>query len=314
MSGNETVDTNQIILNANAIMSALDSLSTLGIVMPFVTSMATMIAMQPASSAVAAWNRTTKFEYTKLDLKNIASGSHGFYVYHGAPEEYADALVTQGAKIPYHTDYLARQVAARYELNWSQFQHYVHRHDVVDSISTAPALVAFRWASQFSHGEVLSDLNAHARILVEANRLGGNVNANIDRLSNIAMALARQTGSIYTSDNAPDILGLPDLYPRLYSDGAIVQIYVTPEVVKEHRYSSIHHDAGVALREMNDNPIYADEILRSFNDSYVDYHLTLNQIHSAKVVVRGIPFGAKDIIDKVDPKRFSSRTGFIRSV
>jgi len=132
--------------------------------------------MIPANvrTAVDKWNETTHYNHTVTDLMNMMSGSGRLYLYHGAPEEYANQLVKNGTRPQYTTSGLGRLVAVRYGLDWNEYRRYAPRAasmEVVSKLSTAPALIAMRWASSFTHGEVLSDLNSTARVLVEAKRL-----------------------------------------------------------------------------------------------------------------------------------------------
>ena len=250
---------------------------------------------QPGSKevAVSKWNEALKYVYKKRDLERLIVGFGPIYTYHGAPEEYAEALVRSGPRVPYTVESVAKRVAVRYGLDWPEFYKYAFRAqspEKIERLSTAPILVAMRWASSFKQGEVLTALNAWARMLVEAKRIGGKRDKVIDELFEKARSYAKPR--TMTTDQAPDVLNLPDKFPRITTTGAIVQILTDVQSLS----NSHAGDAQSTLDEMAAHPEEKEGILLRFNDSYVDMKIDPSAIKSTKIVVRGIPYGTTDVI------------------
>ncbi len=283
----------------------------------FIGSMSSvgMFVLMPTHvpTAIAKWNEACKYIHTYDDLQKIADGKDNefVHVYYGAPEEYAESLVLNGFK-SYRIEYLAKEVASKYEIPWKVFMKYSVRSSLSASdemqLSSAPVLVAFRWASNFSHGEVLSEMNSTARILKMAMTMPGRLSNNYDKIHKDARKIAEEKGLQYSDNTIPELLGLPDKYPRTKSTGAIVQIKV-----RASKLEHAAHDAKWMLEERNDTE-RAGMTLLSWNDNYRDMRLNSEDIISMKIVVRGIPYGASDVIQGIEDKsRFDINTGMIRN-
>jgi hypothetical protein len=249
--------------------------------------------------AMMKWNQTAHYSHTKQDLINIRDGSGYIYVYRGSPEEHAEDALENGLW-PYQIEDVARKVAFTYGISLATFKKFAPRAQTrqIIPISSAPALIAFRWASNFKYGEVMSDFNSHARMIVAAfhktHRQRITLSDAYEQLHNEAISWARVKGLTYTTDAAPDILGLPDKFPRRKATGAITQIKIRADLLTEH----FGHDAGVTVEAIEHPELhkYNQYPLLSWNDAYRDFRLQPADIISMKIVVRGIPFHSSDIV------------------
>jgi hypothetical protein len=247
---------------------------------------------------ISKWNEACNYCWTKSDLQRIVSGAGTIDVYHGCPEDFADSLITGGYH-EYSVYGLARFVCAKYGLPftlYSKFAHRVRQKEVFQKMSTAPVLIAFRWASNFKYGEVLSDLNSTARILryILDNRDNSiSVSDQYDRLYNQAIEIGKRPENQHAnSDTFPDLLGLPDRYSRSTSTGAIVQIKVRIAMI----YQQAWHDAKMTLNAMEEESSNEYLTLRGYNDSYIDIHISNEDMIARKVVIRDIPYRCTDYV------------------
>jgi hypothetical protein len=247
---------------------------------------------------IAKWNEACNYCWTKQDLQQIVSGIGTIYVYHGCPDDFADSVVSGG--FHEYTIYgLARFVAVKYNLPWKLYENFAPRighSEKFQKMSTAPILIAFRWASNFKYGEVLSDLNAHARVLryiLDHREPNKSIADQYDSMYNRAIEIGKQPGNEYAStDTFPDLLGLPDRYSRATSTGAIIQIKIKVSVF----HGNAKHDAEMTLRAIAENTDNPYMTLRGYNDSYTDIHIGNEDMLSRRVVIRGIPYRCTDYI------------------
>jgi len=247
---------------------------------------------------IAKWNEACNYCWTKEDLQRIVSGIGTIDVYHGCPEDFADSLASTGFH-EYSIYGLAKFVCSKYGLPWTLYSKFANRvqfKETFQKMSTAPVLIAFRWASNFKYGEVLSDLNSTARVLryILDNRDNSiPISEQQDKLYNKAIEIGKNPSNQYaTSDSYPDLLGLPDRYSRSNSTGAIAQIKVNIKTI----VGNAKHDAEMTLRAMEEYTANPYMTLRGYNDSYIDIHVANSEMLSRKVIIRGIPYRCTDYI------------------
>ena len=236
------------------------------------------------------------YAHTIKDLETIASGIGTIKTYHGAPAEFAKALVKKGANVPYKTEDIAKEVAKTYDLPWREFKHFAYRHETVDKLSTAPAAVASRWAQHFPQGEVMSELNDEARILVEAkkNRRKGEsledaynrywkeiAEPKLKEVGYKGMAIGRQI----------DYLGLPDKLQPKSGTGALVELVVDVKDLPDYT----KYWAKDILKALKEGELTQEQALQYWGESYQDMRIDPKAIKSARIVVEHIPAGAEDI-------------------
>ena len=269
------------------------------------------LAIPSESIAIAKWNETTKYSHTVADLIRIRDGVGDSYIYHGAPEEYAEQIIIHGPQVPYSVEELGREVAAKYGIPWVTFRKYTHRvrqGELFTKLSTAPALIAFRWASSFKQGEVLTDLNTHGRILKESRKVALAEHMSIDNAYEVVLNRSEVAGKAanlqWTIENSADLLGLPDLYPRAKQTGAIVQFRVRSSTL-----SKLSHDATYFVNEVKE---HGTEVLLHWNESYVDVKIAPEDILSKRIVVSGIPYRASDAVSEaIKTHKVDMKTGRI---
>lgn len=231
----------------------------------------------------------TKFSHKLQDIQTIASGKGIVKFYHGAPQEFAERLVAKGPRVPYKVEDVAREVAETYGLTYKEFWRFAHRrHEVVQGLSTATAPVASRWAQHFPTGEILSDLNATARLVARAKvvkKAGETLTDAYNRVAAEAGALAKAKGVPATSGTMADMLGLPDKYALASGKGALVEIQVDASKIPQH----LRKSAQLELDSLGRGEIGLDEFLQQWNHQYKDFKLSPDDIISSKIVVRDIP-------------------------
>ncbi len=264
--------------------------------------------------AAAHWNEILKYCHSVDDLKKIVSGQGTIKVYHGAPTEYAELMVKQGPQVPYNIEDTARYVASVYGISWRAFYRFAYRrHEVREKLSTATAPVAARWAWSFPLGEVLTDLNSHARMYVAFKALsvreGISLDDAYDKLDKEAVEIARATGQRYNIEAAPDILGLPDKLALKLKTGALVEIVVNASELSE--LSS--HDASYFLEEIKTGKLPPKEALLFWNHEYRDFRLNPDNIISMRIVVRDMQPWEQDMIEgMIKEKQLSPYCGVQR--
>jgi hypothetical protein len=244
--------------------------------------------------AISKYREIWKYSYSLSDMKRISDNKSVIRLYHGCPYIYGKSIVESGPNIPYSVFSLARRVAVAYGLNWSQFKHYAYRqHEVVSELSSAPAPVAARWAFTAPQGEVLSELNAVARMLVESNRISRirpiSVNDAYDYLVKEAQRSAAARGSYVTNYTNPDELNLPNKFMPADSEGCIVEINIRQGAL-DNSNVFIHSTRSMYNAIINKEYYYGSPLrmVIDYNTTYVDVRLTKNMIISSNVVVRGL--------------------------
>ncbi len=261
--------------------------------------------------AISHWKQILKYCHTVDDLKKIVSGQGTIKLYHGAPTEYAELMIKQGPQVPYRIEDTARYVANLYGIPWRAFYSWAYRRsEVREKLSTSTAPVAVRWAWSFPLGEVLTDLNAHARMYLASKALSVRERMSIsdayDKLSDKAIEISRATGQQYTIDSAPTLLGLPNKLTLKSGTGALVEIVLNASVISD----IASHDAGVSLREIETGEVTVEDILLSWNHSYRDYRIDPSDIISMRIVVRNLQSWEQDMIeDLIKEERLSPYCG-----
>ncbi len=257
------------------------------------------------------WNEILKYCHTVDDLKKIASGQGTIKVYHGCPTEYAELMIKQGPSVPYKVEDTARYVARVYGIPWIAFYRWAYRrHEVREKLSTATAPVAARWAWSFPLGEVLTDLNSHARMYVAFKALsvreGISLDDAYDKLDKQAIEIAKATGQRYNIESAPDILGLPDKLALKLKTGALIEITVNARIVSD----MASHDAKYFLKEIETGELPLKEALLFWNHEYRDFRLDPEDIISMRIVVRNMqPWEQNMIEDMIKEKQLSPYCG-----
>lgn len=261
--------------------------------------------------ATSHWQEVLKYCHTVDDLRRIAAGQGIIKLYHGCPTEYAEIMVKQGPRVPYKVEDTARYVANLYGIPWRAFYRWAHRrHEVVEKLSTATAPVAARWAWTFPLGEILTDLNANARMYVAFKvlsvREGISLDEAYDRLYNKAIEIGRATGQPCTTDSAPSLLGLPNKLVLKSGTGALIEIVVDAKATS-HIGS---HDAKIFLEEIESGELSVEDALLHWNHDYRDFRISPDEVISMRIVVRGMRPWEQDMIEEmVKEKRLSPYCG-----
>lgn len=261
--------------------------------------------------AASHWKEILKYCHTVDDLRRIASGQGVIKLYHGCPAEYAEIMIREGPRVPYKVEDTARYVANLYGISWKAFYRWaLRRHEVVGKLSTSTAPVAARWAWSFPLGEVLTDLNAHARMYVAFKALsireGISLDDAYDKIDKEAMEIAKATGQQYNVEAAPDLLGLPDKLALKSKTGALVEITVNAKVISDH--SSF--DARSYLNDIETGELPLEEALLFWNHNYRDFKIAPDDILSMRIVVRNLHPWEQDMIeDMIKEKQLSPYCG-----
>ncbi len=261
--------------------------------------------------ASSHWKEILKYCHTVDDLRRIVSGQGVIKLYHGAPTEYAEIMIREGPKVPYKVEDTARYVANLYGISWRAFYRWAYRrHEVREKLSTSTAPVAVRWAWSFPLGEVLTDLNAHARMYVAfkalAVREGISLDDAYERLDKEAIEIARATGQRYNTEAAPGLLGLPDKLAPKSKSGALVEIVVNAKVISDLG----SHDARSYLEDVESGELPLEEALLFWNHGYRDFRIAPDDIISMRIVVRNLqPWEQNMIEDMIKEKRLSPYCG-----
>lgn len=261
--------------------------------------------------AASHWDEILKYCHTIEDLKNIVNERGIIKLYHGCPTEYAEIMIKEGPRVPYKVEDTARYVARLYGIPWMAFYRWAYRrHEVREKLSTATAPVAARWAWTFPLGEVLTDLNAHARMYVAFKALSIRERISLDdayeKLSNEAVEIAKATGQQYNVESAPNILGLPDKLALKSGTGALIEIVVRTTVVS----SMAKHDADYFIKQVEMGELPVEEALLFWNHDYRDFRIDPSDIRSMRIVVRDMQPWEQDLIeDMVKEKRLSPYCG-----
>jgi len=263
--------------------------------------------------AASHWNEILKHCHTVNDLKKIASGQGVVKVYHGAPTEYAEIMVQRGPEVPYAVMDKARYIAKLYGLRWIEFAPFAYRkHEIREKLSTATAPVASRWAWTFPLGEVITDLNTHARLVVAAMEIRRNKNIKLidamEELYNRAEEITKARGERFTFEGAADILGLPDKLALEARTGALVELTVNVTGLPDY----VVHDAKVYLEDIETGELPAKEALLFWNHNYMDIRVVPEDIQSMRIVVRDMYRWEQDLIEgMIKEQRLSAYCGVL---
>lgn len=253
------------------------------------------------------WQQIKRYLHTIDDIRRIANRQGIIKLYHGAPTEFAELLVTQGPRVPYRVEDTGRYVARVYGIPWVEFRPYAYRaHEVVEKLSTAPAAIAARWAWTFPLGEVLTDLNAHARMFVafkeKAIREGISLDDAYDQLYEEAIQVARGTGARCTTESAPDVLGLPDKLALQKKAGALVEIGVDARALPER----IVRDAVIRLGYIDKGETTEQETVLYWNHEYTDIKVAAENVRSSRIVISGMQSWEQDLVEEIIKKELAS--------
>ncbi len=248
--------------------------------------------------ATSRWQEILKYCHTLDDIRRIASGQGTIKVYHGAPTEFAELMVKHGPQVPYNIEDTARHVAKVYGLRWLEFAPYAFRkHEVRELLSTATAPIAARWAWSFPLGEVLTDLNAHARLVKVAVPLartkGIKLRDAIDELYDKAEDIAKTKGIQLTTENTADVLGLEDKFALKAKTGALVEL--TLDIADLLDY--VIRDAQYYIKDYDEGEASADETTVFWNHNYRDMRIHPDSIKSMRIVIRGMQPWEQDMIE-----------------
>lgn len=234
------------------------------------------------------WNQILKYCSSIEDIEAIAYQRGSVKLYHGAPTEFARILVAEGPRVPYKIEDVGRHVAKVYGIRWMELAPYAYRkREVVQMLSTAPATIAARWAWSFPLGEVLTDLNSHARIMVAALQVhrstGMKYRDAVDFVMEKADSLAKQLGIVSSMENRADILGLPDKFVLEEKTGSIVEVLVNTSLIPQRLIDSTRHDYEAARKYMT-----VRDTLIDWNYNYRDIKIPRGAILSSRIVVTGM--------------------------
>ncbi len=218
-------------------------------------------------------------------------------MYHGCPTEFAELMVKEGPKVPYTVEDTARYVARVYDLSWMEFRPWAFRaHEVVKRLSMATAPVACRWAWSFPLGEILTNLNAHARMFKESKKVAREQGISVDDayelISRKAIKMARGGELRYTSESAPDILGLPDKLALRARTGALVEFEVDARALPDYAVIGAQNYLEELERGESER-----ELLLDWNHSYKDFKIAPGNIKSARIIIRDMYSWEQDVIE-----------------
>jgi hypothetical protein len=212
-------------------------------------------------------------QHTMDDLQAIVRGTGSVPLYHGAPAQNARAIVKKGVSLPQSGEAAARDVAKRYGITPTEWRYRVEPQGVgagygseTARLSTAPSPVAARWASHFPQGEVYSDLNAKARMYVEAKRRG----VSLDDLHDLV------DGNILTR---PDRLGAANRMPTPRY-GHIVSSQVDARAISPHTKKG----AQRLLNAVDSGSMTPEEAIHHWNMTYQDIKVAPKHFRNPQLV------------------------------
>lgn len=250
--------------------------------------------------AISRWNEILKYCHSLNDIKRIANRQGIIKLYHGCPTEFAEIMVKEGPRVPYKVEDTGRYVARVYDISWVEFRPYAYRkQEVVERLSTATAPVAARWAWSFPLGEVLTDLNSHARLFVAFKKLAKEKGVSLDdawdELDKKAMGIAKREGLRYTIETSPDILGLPDKLALKVKTGALVELEVDARALSDLTVLSAQQE----LEGIDKGYWSEQEMLEYWNHQYKDIKVAPGNIKSVRIIIRDMQPWEQDIIEEL---------------
>lgn len=223
------------------------------------------------------------FGHNLKHLRRIAGGYGKVPLYHGTSADNAASILQQGYKLPPSGQASEMDVAKRYGIPWTEWRKNVQTWDsygnTTQRLSTGPFDIAARWGKPgaFPQGEVLSDLNAKARLYTEAKRRGIPYDDFYEQAYEAQKANPAIPKSLYY---LPDAVNAPDLMKPKRPGGVVLQnIIKGADIPKGTRTK-----AQLFLRWMDKNPEEAAEILRGWNLDYKDIKIEPRKIKRINVV------------------------------
>jgi len=248
-----------------------------------------------------------RYLHTPTDIEDIAHRRGTIRLYHGCPESYADLIVKYGPRVPYNVADTAYFLAKLYDVRWIEFRRYAYRaREVVDKVSTSTAPVASRWAWTFPYGEILTDLNAHVRMLVAAKQLrdasGMKLDDAYEEVWTRAIKAAHEKGMRYSTEAAPDALSLPNKIPLPKQSGALVEFIAKSSLIPDH----VAHNAQTILEYYHSGEITQQELMASWNYVYIDIKIKPDAIISSHIIIRGMQYWEEDLVEEIIRKEYVS--------
>ena len=224
--------------------------------------------------------------HTLEELSAVASGTSPLKVYHGAPAKNIESILEGGIQLPEHGEKMARQVADKYGIPWSEWKNYVTHESPsfgygpeVSRLSTATAPIASRWASHFPQGEVLSQANDAARKYIHARKLAGPAAIRPSDLVDKMLGVRgfRRRGE--TDKHFLDRIGAEDLMPQ--SDfGNILEFLVDPRALDQRTRRRIAQQVKSSVDKK-----YADlDLMGDWNFSYKDIKIHPSNLRNPRAL------------------------------
>lgn len=232
-----------------------------------------------AQKAVAALKKLPNLWHSIKDIENIASGSGPIRVYHGTTADIAHKILQEGIKLPASGEAAAQEMAARYNIPYSQWKRDIPWSgygEETSRLSTAPYPIAARWAQHFPQGEINSQLNAQAQILSEARRLG----IPYDEMYEKVYELAKKRGVTNMYD-VPTAAGIPNLMRPTRPGGVVLGIDTDVRAFRPR----IPQDAAWNLKAISEGELSPLDALREWNLQYRDLKVAPQNIKNIEPVM-----------------------------
>jgi len=249
-------------------------------------------------AAYNRWQQIKQYLHTIDDIKRIAERRGVVKLYHGCPTEFAELFIKYGPRVPYAVEDTARYVARLYGIPWVEFREYAYRkHEVVQRLSTAPAAIACRWAWSFPLGEVLTDLNSHARMFTRFKEISRERGISLDdaynELYEQAIQVAHNKGIQCTTESAPGILGIPDKLALKSKTGALIQIDVDARALPEYAVRSAKH----CIKDIQEGYRTTDHAVLLWNHEYRDIKVAAENAKSSRIVIRDMHPWEEELVE-----------------
>lgn len=238
-------------------------------------SMEDVGGMSPIMGSVVS--KLPKFWHDIPDLEAIVGGGP-VRLYHGTTLDNAAKISQEGLKLHQSGDSAARAMAERYGIPWKTWKRnepYTPYQDETRNLSTSTYPIAERWAKNFPQGEIDSDLNAKARIMVEAQRRGQSYNRTYNDIYKEAEKLG-----VRNSFEVPDALQLPDLMKPQNPGGAIFGV----DTEASHLRSNMRRAAEHYLDDIKKGEYSPLDGLKSWNNTYMDFKVNPEHIKNLEIV------------------------------
>ncbi|MDP2662022.1 MAG: hypothetical protein Q8R28_14960 [Dehalococcoidia bacterium] len=226
--------------------------------------------------------------HTLRDIRAIAHQRGTVTVYHGTNAVFARQIVAHGVRLPSTGEQVVRFVTSVYGIPYVAFTSRMYVADYggeVARLSTAPAGVAIRWALHFKMGEVLSQLNAKARLHLATDKMVREHGVDYDDALNVlyeqSQEIANKRGASWDFNKAPDFLELPDLLASDNGQGALLAFDVDARAIPEYVVRTAQSELGYPLGY----PEEIDEALLAWNTSYKDIKIVPRHLKNARIVL-----------------------------